>query len=309
MASSSDVLPWSTWPMMVTTGARDCWCSSSSVSPMKPSSTSASDTRLGVWPNSVHDQLGGIGVDHVVDLVHLALLHQELDDVDGALGHAVGELLDGDHLGNDHLAHDLVARLRHAHRLAASRARACGLQRGQRTLALLLVEGVVDRELDALARSSATFSRAGGRPCRRASWRRGCRRPPSLDGNWAGQRGRTPPGSLFLGDGRGCRRFGTGRACELVVFGRPPSRVRKAVSLRPRRARTLSCGPWRRRRRARADGGTRSRGLRLLRCRHGGSRGGCRLGPERWRPGSPARLCSHRSGWRAAGAQQVPQPA
>ncbi len=52
MASSSDVLPWSTWPMMVTTGARGCWSSSSSVWPMKPSSTSASDTRLGVWPNS-----------------------------------------------------------------------------------------------------------------------------------------------------------------------------------------------------------------------------------------------------------------
>ena len=56
------------------------------------------------------DQLGGVGVDHVGDLDHLALLHQQLDHVDGALGHAVGELLDGDRLGNDHLAHDLLAR-------------------------------------------------------------------------------------------------------------------------------------------------------------------------------------------------------
>mgnify|MGYP003694227057 CR=1 FL=1 len=40
-----------------------CWSSSASVWPMKPSSTSASDTRLGVWPNSVHDQLGRVGVD------------------------------------------------------------------------------------------------------------------------------------------------------------------------------------------------------------------------------------------------------
>ena len=38
--------------MMVTTGARGCRFSSASVSPPKPSSTSASDTRLGVWPNS-----------------------------------------------------------------------------------------------------------------------------------------------------------------------------------------------------------------------------------------------------------------
>ena len=53
MASSSEVLPWSTWPMMVTTGGRDSRCSSVSIWPMKPSSTSASDTRLGVWPNSV----------------------------------------------------------------------------------------------------------------------------------------------------------------------------------------------------------------------------------------------------------------
>ena len=28
------------------------------------------------------DELGGVGVDHVGDLGHLALLHQQLDDVD-----------------------------------------------------------------------------------------------------------------------------------------------------------------------------------------------------------------------------------
>ena len=57
------------------------------------------------------DQLGGIGVDDVVDLVHHALLHQQLDDVDGALGHAVGQILDGDRLRDDHFTHNLVARL------------------------------------------------------------------------------------------------------------------------------------------------------------------------------------------------------
>ena len=55
-----------------------------------------------------HDQLGGVGVDHVVDLVHLALPHQQLDDIDGALAHAVGEFLNGDRFGNDHLAHDFL---------------------------------------------------------------------------------------------------------------------------------------------------------------------------------------------------------
>ena len=74
------------------------------------------DVGLGHAPDGVSEflgnQLGGIGVDHVGDLAHLAVAHQELDDVDAALGHAVGELLDGDDLGNDDLALDLGLRLR-----------------------------------------------------------------------------------------------------------------------------------------------------------------------------------------------------
>ena len=50
------------------------------------------------------DELRRVGVDHVGDLVHLAVFHQELDDVDAALGHAVGEFLDGDDFGDHHLA-------------------------------------------------------------------------------------------------------------------------------------------------------------------------------------------------------------
>ena len=52
-ASSSEVLPWSTWPMTATTGARTSRLSSMSSAPRKPSSTSESETRLTVWPNSV----------------------------------------------------------------------------------------------------------------------------------------------------------------------------------------------------------------------------------------------------------------
>ena len=37
-------------------------------------------------------QLGGVVVDHVVDLQHHALAHQELDDLDAADGHPVGQL-------------------------------------------------------------------------------------------------------------------------------------------------------------------------------------------------------------------------
>ncbi len=37
-------------------------------------------------------QLGGVVVDDVVDLQHHALTHQELDDLDAAHGHPVGQL-------------------------------------------------------------------------------------------------------------------------------------------------------------------------------------------------------------------------
>ena len=53
------------------------------------------------------DELRGVGVDHVGDLVHRALAHQHLDHVDRALGHAVGEFLDGDRLGQHDFAGEL----------------------------------------------------------------------------------------------------------------------------------------------------------------------------------------------------------
>jgi hypothetical protein len=52
-------------------------------------------------------QLGGVVVDDVVDLQHHALTHQELDDLDTAHGHPVGQLLHGDDVGNDDFAADL----------------------------------------------------------------------------------------------------------------------------------------------------------------------------------------------------------
>ena len=53
------------------------------------------------------DEFRSVGVDHVVDLQHLPLFHQELDDVDRALGHTVGELLDCDRFWQLHHALDL----------------------------------------------------------------------------------------------------------------------------------------------------------------------------------------------------------
>ena len=53
------------------------------------------------------DQLGGVGVDRLVDRRHHAHAHQRLDHVGAALGHAVGQFLDRDRLGDDDVAHDL----------------------------------------------------------------------------------------------------------------------------------------------------------------------------------------------------------
>ncbi len=106
------------------------------------------DVGLGHAPDGMAellgDELGGVGVDHVGDLVHLAVLHQELDDVDAALGHAVGELLDGDDLGDHDVALDLRLRLRAGNLLFLALLTA--LQRGKAPLALLLVERIDDGE-------------------------------------------------------------------------------------------------------------------------------------------------------------------
>ena len=76
------------------------------------------------------------------------MLHQIFDDVDGALGHAVGQLLNRDGLRNDDFADDLFARLRNAHCLELFTL-ALALERCQRTLPLALVKGIGNRQLAA----------------------------------------------------------------------------------------------------------------------------------------------------------------
>src|SRR6478735_2463663 len=51
-ASSSEVLPWSTWPITVTTGERDSVSVELSTTSNRPSSTSEAATRLTLWPIS-----------------------------------------------------------------------------------------------------------------------------------------------------------------------------------------------------------------------------------------------------------------
>ena len=53
------------------------------------------------------DELGGVGVDHIGDLDHLALLHQEADNVNGTLSHTVGKFLNGNRFRNNDFARNL----------------------------------------------------------------------------------------------------------------------------------------------------------------------------------------------------------
>ncbi len=54
----------------------------------------------------LHDQLSGVGVQRLGNRGHHAELHQRLDHVGRARGHAVGQLLDRDLLGQHDIAHD-----------------------------------------------------------------------------------------------------------------------------------------------------------------------------------------------------------
>ena len=96
---------------MVTTGGRGASVAGSSAVSNRPSSTSDSATRLTRVAEFLGDELGGIGVDRVGDLEHLALLHQHRDDGPRRLGHAVGEFLDGDAFRDRDLADELFLRL------------------------------------------------------------------------------------------------------------------------------------------------------------------------------------------------------
>ncbi len=100
-------------------------------------------------PEFLGDELGGVGVDHIGDLAHLTVPHQELDDVDAALGHAVGELLNGNDLGHHDVALDFLLCQRSRDLLFL--ALLAALQRGKAALALLLVEGVGNGEAPAHA--------------------------------------------------------------------------------------------------------------------------------------------------------------
>src|ERR1700722_14789580 len=106
------------------------------------------------------DELRGVGVDHVRDLVHRALLHQQPDDVDGALRHAVGEFLNVDRFRDHDLANQLFLWLV---RLMALQALGAAAKRCDRTLADIVgVERGDKRKAAALFLRRRLRGRLGG---------------------------------------------------------------------------------------------------------------------------------------------------
>ena len=84
--------PWSTWPMMVMTGGRALRSSSLSSTVSITSSTSESETRWMRMAEFLDDEFRRVGVDGLVLRDHHAVVHQRLDHVGHAFGHAVGKL-------------------------------------------------------------------------------------------------------------------------------------------------------------------------------------------------------------------------
>ncbi len=75
------------------------------------------------------DEFCGIRIDHIGDLMHRALLHQILDEIDGALRHTVRQFLDRDGFRDDDLARDFLAGLLNSPSPSAFPSRACASRR------------------------------------------------------------------------------------------------------------------------------------------------------------------------------------
>ena len=104
------------------------------------------------------DQLRRVGIDRVVDRRHLALFHQQPDDIDGALGHAVRELLDGDQFRDHHLAGNLF--LRFVRRPMAGDSLRASAEGGDRALPLV---AIAERGHDGQAAAAFGFGGAAHR--------------------------------------------------------------------------------------------------------------------------------------------------
>ena len=170
------------------------------------------------------DELRRVGVDHVVDLQHLPLLHQELDDVDRALGHAVGEFLDCDGFWQLHHALNFDPFLPSAAQCLKLLAFPLAFERGEASLSLLLVEGVGKRQpltAKSLIDGRLLDRRSALRRLARAG-RHASRGDLLLRRRLDGTRGRVHPHASVQA-GRRSPELAQEQAAGLPAAGRPPA--------------------------------------------------------------------------------------
>ena len=231
--------------MIVTTGGRGCSVSSASTSASVLDVDVGFADALDVVAELGDQQLGGVLVDRLGDGDDHAHLEQRLDQVGAALGHAVGELLDGDRLGHDDVA-DLLGR-RAGLLVGALFLLAGAAQRGERAGAgiALVVERAGDGELAGLA-AIARRGRGSGGPARDA-WarrrggtgvKRAGRRSSSLGGGGAAAAGSGGCGAAASASAA-LRRFFAATRAALAPLPRRGDCPRRGAS-RPR-SRPAAC--------------------------------------------------------------------
>ena len=101
-----------------------------------------------------------IGVNHIINLRHHTLLHQHFNDIDSALGHAIGQFLNGNRVGQLHGARYFLAAIGTA-RLTLF-AFAAPPHGGQRAHALFIIQRIINGQLAGAATAFAA-TLIGGR--------------------------------------------------------------------------------------------------------------------------------------------------
>ena len=94
IASSSEVLPWSTWPMIVITGGRSISSSAESVYSGSGSTSSSAEMMSTFLSKPSAEHLDGLVGERLRQRRHLAELHQLLDHLGGRQLERLGDLLD-----------------------------------------------------------------------------------------------------------------------------------------------------------------------------------------------------------------------
>ena len=111
IASSSDVLPWSTCPIIVTTGARGSSLAAAAFLLGLERLLDVEGDVLDLILELARQQHRRVVVEHLVDGRHHAHVDELLEHLAGLDAHRPGEVADRDHLGD---ADDALRRARHA---------------------------------------------------------------------------------------------------------------------------------------------------------------------------------------------------